>query len=161
MRRLAHPKRKAHDLSWGALNPGTQQMMRSVKEANKTPSHLVRRVIVKPRRIHKLLTGRKKLAIQQHPIIPSRENPNHLRRERSSIRLRKAVPPGDAGNQYQLPLDETFPGKTTTEHARKTDNGRSRADHDRHARPASKLSTKGQTFPSPKGPPSEGCSTRC
>jgi hypothetical protein len=138
-------------LSWGAFNAGTQKMMRSMQEANKTPSHLVRRVIVKRRRIHKLLTGRKKLAIQQHLIIPSRENPTHLRRERSSTRLRGAVPPEDAESQYQLPLDETFPGKTTTEHARKTDNRRSRADHDRHARPASKLSTKGQTFPTPKG----------
>src|SRR5271156_3225052 len=87
---------KSPRLSWGAFNPGTQKMMRFVKEANKTPSHLVRRAIVKRRRIHKLLTGRKKLAIQQHLIIPSRENPTHLRRERSSTRLRGAVPPEDA-----------------------------------------------------------------
>lgn len=133
-----------------ALHEGSQQ----------DPSRLVRRVIVKPRRIHKLLTGRKNLAIQQHLIVPSRENSTHLRRERSSIRLRGAVPPEDAGSQYQLPLDEIFPGKTTTEHARKTDNRRSRADHGRHVRPASKLSTKGQTFPTPKGLPNEGCSTR-
>jgi hypothetical protein len=35
--------------------------------------------------------------------------------------LREAIPPEDAGNQDQVPLDETFPGKTTTEHAGKTD----------------------------------------
>ena len=58
--------------------------MCSMKEANKTPSHLVRQVIVKPRRIHKLLTGGKKLEIQQHPIIPSRENPTHLKMQETN-----------------------------------------------------------------------------
>jgi hypothetical protein len=78
---------------------------------------LVRRVTVKHRRIHKLLKGRKKLAIQRHLIIPKRENPTYLRRERSSIRLREAVLPENAGNRYQVSLDRRFLRKTTTEHA--------------------------------------------
>jgi hypothetical protein len=100
------------------LAPMIQQMTRSMKEANRTQSHFVCWVIIKHRRIHKLLTDRKKLAIQQHPIIPRRENPTHLRRGRSSIRLGEAVPPEDARNQYQVPLDETFLRTTATmEHA--------------------------------------------
>jgi hypothetical protein len=105
---------------------------------------LVRRVTVKHRRIHKLLKGRKKLAIQRHLIIPKRENPTYLRRERSLIRLREAVLPENAGNRYQVSLDRRFLRKTTTE----------------HARPASKLSAKNQTFLMLKRSPSEGCSTR-
>lgn len=115
-------------------------MMRSMKEANKTPSHLLYRVIFKQRRTHKLLTGRKKLAIQQHLTIPKRENTTYLRRERSSICSREAVLPEDVGYQYQVPLDERFPGKTITG----------------HARPAFKPSAKSQTIPMPKRLPSKG-----
>jgi len=127
------PESESPRFKLGSIEPWDSENDALHEGSQQDPSHLVRRVIVKPRRIHKLLTGRKKLAIQQHSIIPSRENPTHLRRERSLIRLRGAVPPEGAGSQYQLPLDETFPGKTTTEHTQKTDNRRSRAEHDRHS----------------------------